>query len=219
MTITDTFRAVANSAMPAITVTAIEAKLAKARQDVAGFQAEHGEAALAAVAGTAGAQNRLDGLRHALAQAQGEVSTLDAALIAAKERDAAALRKNRAALQKTQFAALRKHLEARDAAAEALVAAIAETARQWKILVERSAKAQAANPIGGIFPDGALTTEGALLEALELEIARAFAVERVEASYPGLRPIDAAELAPALMGKIKNASAHVVKAIASRQAE
>lgn len=132
----------------------IAAQLATAESNLVALEAEYGSIALDALAGTAGASDRLQELQRQLAETRERVSTLTAAHRAAVERDEATIRAQRTALQKTQIAAMRKHLELRDRAAAALSEAISEAAKQYHLLLDHSAKAQAACPIGMNWPQG-----------------------------------------------------------------
>src|SRR5258708_7221122 len=91
------------------TAADIQNRLQAAKQDLAAIEARHGDLALAAIGGADGAQTAFDPATAALATARGTVATLGAAHKAAVERDEATLRKNRAALQKSQLAAVRSH--------------------------------------------------------------------------------------------------------------
>lgn len=132
----------------------IAAQLATAENDLRALESQHGSAALDAVARSPGGADRLTALNGKLSEARERVSMLRAAHKAALERDEAALAAQRAALQKTQIAAMRKHLEMRDRAAAALSEAISEAAKQYHLLLDHSAKAQAACPIGMNWPQG-----------------------------------------------------------------
>jgi hypothetical protein len=77
-----------------------------------------------------------------------DVEQLQAAAKVAEQRDKTTLEAQRQSIRKTQLAAARKHLQARDAAAAALSAALTEASKQYRLLVEHSAQAQAAKPIG-----------------------------------------------------------------------
>ncbi len=127
-------------------------RLHAAEAELAELETQHGNAALDAIVGEAGASDRLNTLNRDLAKARDSVATLRAAHDAAVERDEATIAAQRAAIRKTQMAAVRKHLEARDAAAVALSAAIEEATKQYHALLDRSAKAQAACPVGMTWP-------------------------------------------------------------------
>jgi hypothetical protein len=150
----------------------VEAKLREAQDALAALEARHGEAALDDLLGEDGAASRLAALVKQMDAARGTVTTLRAALATARERDAAAERAARASLHKTQVAAVKSNLEKRDAAGEAFTIAAAEAIKQFRILVERSGKAHAANPIGGTWPDGALTHFSELKLAVQQELYR-----------------------------------------------
>lgn len=142
--------------MPATQASAIVAKLQTAESELRALEAQHGDAALEAIGGEAGAQDRLETISAKLKGAREKISTLEAAHAAAVKRDEAMLDAQRTSLRKTQIAAMRKHLEARNAAAERFSAAMAEAAAQYRAMIDRSAKAMAACPIGSNWPQGTL---------------------------------------------------------------
>ena len=150
----------------------IAAQLSQAESDYAALQAEHGSIALDAIAGLPGGSDRLQELQRDLATIGDRVATLKAAHKAAIERDEAAVKAQRAALQKTQLAAVRKHLEARDAAAVAFSRAIEEATKQFHTLLDRSAKAESACPIGMAWPHGSLCGRDPIRALVANEIFR-----------------------------------------------
>ena len=214
MSVIETLRSVAKPA--AITVAAIEVKLRAAQNKAAALEGEYGAACLDAVAGIEGGSARLDAMQSDLARARGDVKTLEVALGAARDRDQENLRKSRVAMQKTQLAACRTHLRARDEAAEALSAALAEAAKHWRVLVERSAKAEAANPIGGNWPDGAICSANELFRPVQLEMARLCALAGCEDLLPGVPHVDDAIGVTPLLPKIKEASAQMLAVLTKR---
>lgn len=139
------------AAVPIPKAPDIAAQLATAENDLAALESQHGRAALDAIAGS---PDRLTALNGKLSETRERVSMLRAAHKAALERDEESIRAQRAALRKTQIAAMRKHLEMRDRAAAALSEAISEAAKQYHLLLDHSAKAQAACPIGMNWPQG-----------------------------------------------------------------
>jgi hypothetical protein len=130
--------------LPPLQAPEIEQRLYHAQVRVSELCAQRRGTALDAETGDTSAAAQLENLNREIAAANDRVATLRAAHEAAVERDEATLRAQRAALQKTQLAAVRKHLEARNAAAVALTGALEEAAKQYRILLERSDKAQAA---------------------------------------------------------------------------
>lgn len=132
--------------------TDIARKLKEAESELATFEAEHGTAALDALSGDPKLADHLSTLHAKLIEARQRVETFRAAHKAAVERDQAARRAQLAALQRTQLTAVRTHLQARDAAAIALTGALEEAAKQFHVLLDRSAKARAACPMGMQWP-------------------------------------------------------------------
>jgi hypothetical protein len=151
---------------------AILAELKIAEAEVARLEAQHGAAALDAFANETGAEKRLEDLNRQLATGRERANTLKAAHKAAAEREEAAILAQRAALQKTQRAACLKHLQARDAAADALSIAIADAAEHYHALLDLSAKAQAACPVLTQWPDGSLCDEGSIRRLVGGEMCR-----------------------------------------------
>lgn len=151
---------------------AIRANLADAQAKLDGLLREHGDIALEAALGTPGAAGKLADIDTEIATLRAKVATLSAALSAAEARDAATIRAQRAAIQRTQINAVKAHLGRRNNAAARFASAIEEAARQWKLLLEHSHKAQAANPIGGAWPTGSLCDLPALRHAVEREMWR-----------------------------------------------
>jgi len=151
---------------------AIAEKLKAAEAELRDLEAQHGTAALDALVGEAGAQSRFDELERNLAKVRNNVGVLRAAHKAAVERDEATIVAQRTSLRKTQLNAMRKHLEARNAAAEKFSAAIAEAAAQYHAMIDRSAKAIAACPIGSTWPQGTLCEIDPLRRVVQHEIFR-----------------------------------------------
>jgi hypothetical protein len=203
-------------------IAEIERKLARAQEDVGGFGAEYAEASLDALNGKPGAQNRVDSIEAEHARAAALVKQLSAALAAAKARDEEELRANRAALRKTQTAACKAHLNARDRAAEAMSTALLETARQWKLLVEHSEKAQNATPIGTRWPEGdaAASAYGELVRLVtrEMRLASHNAGLDTHHRIPGAAPIDDVLNVLPLVTMIKQASVCAIAAITGKPA-
>lgn len=149
--------------------------LALAQAGVADLEASYGAAALDAFAKAPGAGATLEDLNRKLLAGREQVATLKAAHAAAIRREQDALAASRAALQKTQLAACRKHIEARNATAIKLSEAIADAAKAYRELQERSAKARAATPIGMTFPMGANFETDTLRNLVIAELWRASA--------------------------------------------
>jgi hypothetical protein len=136
--------------------TDLKKELSIAEAQLAELESQHGAAALDAFAQEPGAQGRLDDLTRRLASGRERVQSLKAAHRTALEREATATLAQRAALQAAQRKAAIKHLQARDEAAGACGVALEEAAKQYRIVLERSEKAQAACPILMQWPDGSL---------------------------------------------------------------
>jgi hypothetical protein len=129
-------------------------KLETARAELASIATRHAEAALDALTGGADAIAALDSVNRELGMARERIENLSAAHKAAIDRDQAAARAQRASLQRTQINALRKHLEMRDQAAIALADIVGKFSVEYRKLVDHSAKAVGACPLGYEWPDG-----------------------------------------------------------------
>jgi hypothetical protein len=200
----------------------IAKRLETAQAELAELECQRGDVALADVLGEAGASARLTTLNHQLADARASVETLTAAHATAVQRDEAAIRAQRATLQKTQINAVRQHLAARDKAAEKLSAAIADATAAFHDLLDRSAKAQAAWPVGfGECPaEAALTTNDVLRNLVGFELHRMSAASGdlpgqgralLGSRLPGMDFQHRPEAIPPLTEKVKAASAHIIR--------
>jgi len=192
-------------------------KLATAEAELRELEGAYGTVALEALSAAPGAKDRLTAAERQLVDSRQRVATLKAAHRAAVDRDEATIRAQRASLQKTQIAAVRKHLEARDAAAIALSAAIAEATKQYHLLLDRSAKAQAACPIGTDWPGGTLCEPDPIRKLVEHELFRASASpgghdsrDFPGAQLPGLEYEWQPAAVPPLADKINAASQYVM---------
>jgi hypothetical protein len=178
--------------------------------------------ALDAEAGNADARELLDQNTAQLASARDRVATLRAAHAAALGQEAEGERAARASLQRTQLRVVKSCLAERDDAALALSIAITNAATAWRRLLAASKRAQAANPIGGSWPDGSLCELGELRPLVEQELARVGTNPELGAQdhLPGARcPIDYVQRPdklPPLVEQVKAASAHVVAKLSER---
>lgn len=208
---------------PSASPPEIAAKLATAEAEVAGLEAV---AALEALVDSPTAKDRLAGIQARLAAARESAASLKAAYRTAVERDGTTIVIRRAALQKTQLAAVRKHLDARDAAAVALSAAIAEVVKHYHTLLDRSAKGMAACPVGTTWPPGSECEPDAIRKIVASELYRASASpgDRDGRTVPGGQLPDGEYLyqpatIPAMEEQIKKASDHVIAKLTGRGQE
>jgi hypothetical protein len=207
------------------TAADIQHRLSVAETEYSEAEAEHGQAAFDREAGVSGAADRVATAFASLAVARDRLASLRAAHVVAAERDAAAARASRAAIQSAQIRAVRSHLAARDAAAIELSVAIENACAAFKVLVHRSTKAAAANPIGGQWPPGSMTDFGDLKRLVEGELWRCGGEGAIGASgsFPGGRPPtfdhqnNPAGLPPMADG-VKAASAHCIAVLTGRAA-
>lgn len=164
-----------NARRATLTPADIEARIGQAEASVEQIRAEHRRAALEAEAGNPGSSERLADTMQRLHAAEGRISTLRSALIAAREDDELSRRRLQAKLRKENLAKITAAFERRDRAGERLSQAIADAAVAWRDLLESSEKA--ALPVPGMdYPAGAMTTVGELRRAVEHEFFRLGAV-------------------------------------------
>jgi hypothetical protein len=154
-----------------IPANVIAQKLLAAQNELAELERENGEALLTALAAGASASD-LAALSTKLTAARNHVAALSTAHAAAIARDEEQARVARASLQKSQLNALRKHLEARDKHAEEFSQHIEAAALAYHAMLDKSAKAIAATPIGCTFPSSSLCEQDGLRRAVAHEIAR-----------------------------------------------
>lgn len=199
--------------------------LAAAEAELFELEAKHGNLALDAMAGEPDAASRLATLTRDLSSARENVATLKAAHKAAVDRDEANIRAQRAALRKTQIAAMRKHLDARDAAAIALSASIADAARHYRTLLDRSTKARSACPIGAIWPTATDCEPDPIRRLVQYELFRLSATEGNQdgRALPGAMMLPGYQWQPAaippLVDAIKRGSEHAIAELAGKETD
>jgi len=215
------------------TAPGIAKKLEAAKAELAQIEAEHDTAALDAVIDAPGASARYADLQKRLASVRDNVAKLESAHRAAVARDDAAIRQQRASLQKAQLNAVRSHLAARDKAGERFEVAIVEAAAAYRELLLRSEKAQASCPIGMDWPGGSLCERDTIIRAVQHAMHKASAEPGdlphdmggqgghalPGTALPGMdyqhRPTDI----PALADRVKQASAHVIATLTGKAPE
>lgn len=195
----------------------IEPRLRAAEARLAELDAQHGVLALADVMAEPGAKDNLDHWAQEIDAQRVDVRRLRAAYRAAKEADDEAERSARASIRQSQIFACVKYLRDRDAAAVELSAALGTAMAAFRRLVERSERAQAATPIGSIWPLGAQTHFGELKHLVEAEIFRLGGDPGIgnKRSFPGatcpdIRLLNQPEKVPALPDVLSAASAYVI---------
>ncbi len=203
-----------------------EVELAEAETELARLEAEHADAAVEALGDSPAAKQRLAGVQAQLATERPRVAPLRAAYRAAVESDEATIVIRRAALQRTQLAAVRKHIQARAAAAVALSEAITKVAEHYHVLLERSAKAQAACPVGMSWPNGALCDAESVRELVSFELFRLSASPGNRddhalpgATLPGLEYEYQPSAIPPMSEQFAQASANIIAALTRRAPE
>lgn len=151
----------------------IRRRLKEAEDDLPRLESEYADGALAVIDGDRGAEQDLAPLRQKVLRARERVETLRAAVTAAERRDAERLAAQRAALRKTQITALKRHLSARDTAAQKLTAALADAVREYHLMLEHSEQALAI-PLGGDVSvlEGSLAAPGEIRRSVAAEIFR-----------------------------------------------
>jgi hypothetical protein len=208
----------------AFTAPDIQRKLHEAQDRLRPLEASQGEVALDAELGVPGAQDRLTQLLERIAVEKASLAKLRLAHSAGLARDAEAERTHRAGLRKAQIAALRKHLEARDAAASAMAVAITEAVKQFKLVVERSRKAGDIVPICDQLPEGAISGFGQLKSLVGQEIYRLDGGDSMTGtlrSFPGAAVLDIntqgqPNTIEPLEDHLKRNSAYIIETITGR---
>jgi len=194
----------------------VQKELASAQAQLADLEGQHGAAALDAMAHEPGAEGRLEDLNRKVVGARERVHTLTGALRVAREREEASILAQRAALQAAQRKAAIQHLRARDDAAVALGGLLEEAAKQYRTLLDRSEKAQAACPILTQWPDGSLCNFADIQRLVVGEMYRVSATSGTDdwklpgAREPHLNYQWNPQAIPKLGDQMKTASAFVI---------
>ena len=206
----------------AATAPAIAAKLQAAQSEVAELEAQHGDAALAAINGEPGAEDRLVAFDSKLKTARAHVATLQAAHAAAIKRDQSVLAEQRASLRKTQINALRKHIERRNREAEQLSAAIVELASHYHALLDATVKARGVVPIGSQWPESYFDFgPDAIRRLVAQEMFRLSASAGAANALPGAHCGEARyehqpSAMPQLVERVKEASGYIFKTLSGK---
>lgn len=156
MSVIDNLRRKPTSAAPLIQAPDISQRLALAQAELEKLQALHGDVALDALLSVEGADARLAVLEKQIASARADVVKLQSAHRAALARDEATILQQRASLYKTQLAAVKRKLEARDQAAQQLQDAFGTVAKAWNTMIEASKAARDATPAETHWPEHGL---------------------------------------------------------------
>ncbi len=207
----------------AATTSELTQRLQAAETELNELRQAHETAALEAESGDEAAVARLGGVLERLRQARETVENRKAAHGAAVKRDAALDRERRLGLRKTQLRAARFHLNERDRAAADLAKAIEAAAHAWKSLLASSTQAEAANPAGGEWPHGGLTSFGDIKRLVEGEMWRVGANSDIgaRANLPGGSPPDLGlahnpEGIVPMVDQMQAATAHVITVLSAR---
>jgi hypothetical protein len=158
---------------PRAPATAAEIKARLAAQDAAvrDLERRHAQVSLAWAVGEDGAAGALQTIDGELEAARREGRALQAALALAQDKAVQEEAARIAALQATQIRAVEQHLGQRDKAAAELAVAIENAVSAYRRLLDRSAKARSACPVGAKWPGG-LCDVGALKETIGHEMWR-----------------------------------------------
>jgi len=140
-------------------------------KELAARRAELPAASLDAINGVAGAAERLDTLTGEVSGLERRLATLGAAMDAANKLDHESLEQERARKRAVQVGEVRRHLAARDEAAEALTKAITAAVASYKTVLAASRAAVASVPAGAMAEGGLFDVE-ALYGLTEREIFR-----------------------------------------------
>jgi len=154
------------------------------------LQAQLSELALEAELGNADAGRKFTSISEQVAEIKATTSKLNMAHAAAKARDEAAIVQQRASLARAQINSVRRHLAARDAAAEALAKSLKEATAHYQTVLDHSEKAERANPVGcGPWPAGAITSIGAIKPLVAAELYKLMPGDAMRSSsFPGAAP-------------------------------
>lgn len=143
--------------------------------------------ALAVESGLPDSEANLATAAAELRKARERLALLQDAQIEARDREAEQVRKAAADIRASKVTASKKHLALFGDAAAAFVPALAEAAKQYRLMLKHGEAAALASP-DGKFPHGTLTTRGEIKEAVMQEISRVGGYGEIGAghnSFPG----------------------------------
>lgn len=213
------------SGSKAPTTPEIAERIRTTEAEVARLDGELGEVALAEFLGAPGAAEKATALSGQLMQLRETLAKLKRAQVVALEHEEAEQRRVRVQLARTQIRNVKEALAARDEAAVAMNAALAEACQQFKTLVAKSTKARSACPLGMEWPAGSLCEFSDLHRLVEETLWKFGANPTLGARdhFPGAKTtfdlMHQPERIPDLPDTIKASSAHVLAVLDGRVKE
>jgi hypothetical protein len=138
--------------------------------------------ALAVESGLPDSEANLASAAAELRKARERLALLQDAQTEARDREAEQVRKAAADIRASKVTASKKHLALFGDAAAAFAPALAEAAKQYRLMLKHGEAAALASP-DGAFPKGSMTTRGELREAAMQEISRVGGDGRMGASH------------------------------------
>ncbi|HVM77630.1 MAG TPA: hypothetical protein VMU06_01335 [Stellaceae bacterium] len=201
------------------TSSAIAERIRATEAEIARLDGDLGQTALAEFLGAEGATEKATALCQQMEEQRTMLTKLKSAHIAALEREEIEQRRVRAQLARTQIRNVKECLKARDEAAVALNGTVAEVCRQFRILIDKSAKAKAACPLDMKWPNDALCDFGDLRRLTEEALWKHGGNPAIGArdNFPGGKTsvlfAGQPENIPDLAETIKKASSHVLAAL------
>jgi hypothetical protein len=200
----------------------IEAKIGETEARLHDTATQHGQAALEAEAGIAGAGERLAAIVERRQGLKDRLETLRSALVAAYAEEERRRARLHAKMKKENLARLGAALHHRDEAAQRLSDGLKLAVAAWRDLV--ASLDQAALP-GVELPLGSITTTGELRVAVERELFRLGArSEDHGRDFPGGRAhdvmmLDCPERLPPLVDVLKDASRYALNTVSGEPNE
>jgi hypothetical protein len=170
----------------------VQAKIDDATARIRAIQQDIPAASLDAVQEVEGAADRLAGLQSQLAAVGAELATLQHAFGEAEQVDKRKWAQQRAAIHRSSWLAVKKHLEARDAAAQTMSVSIENAVQAYREMVEAADKAMRA---GQVLASQNLATSGHRLAQSELYKAASFELFRLGTPWP-VQPGDRTKVFP-----------------------
>jgi hypothetical protein len=159
----------------------VQAKIDDATARLRALQTEIPSASLDAVTEQEGAGDRLARLQSQLAVVDAELATLRHALGQAEQVDKRKWQQQKAAIHRSAWLAVKKHLEARDAAAQTMSVAIENAVQAFRDMIEAADKAMRA---GAPLASQNLQTSGHKLAVSEIYRATATELRRLGEEWP-----------------------------------
>jgi hypothetical protein len=159
----------------------VQAKIDDATARIRAIQQEIPAASLDAVTEVEGAADRLARLQSHLAAVGDELATLQHAFGEAEKQDRRKWQQQRAAIHRSSWLAVKRHLDARDAAAQTMSVAIENAVQAYRDMLDHADKAMRA---GAALASTDLQTAGHRLAPSELYKAASLELFRLGTPWP-----------------------------------